>query len=255
MIRIAVLGLLLCACGRVGFTTRMQDGGVADPGDARAGDARAIDATVEPIHFIQTHASLTANFPVLSTTFDADITAGSTIIVGVDFDHSAAEPDVSVTDNAGRVYQALIGPAATGSNSQSQYLFSAYAAAAGAGPTTITATLTQSSNQFFELKAFEYGGIAMAAPVDVTSASSDLGAAGTEVDAAPIVTTGTNEVILALEVCDCSADGGPGMTVRSTFNLDVFEELLAPDPGSYVMKAVLQGAGHWRFVMAAFRGQ
>jgi hypothetical protein len=246
VLRRFLLCLALCGgCGRIGFDARAVD--------ARAVDARAVDATAEPIRFIQTHADLGSNANVLSTTFDAEVTAGSSIIVGVDFDHTAAEPVVSVTDNAGRTYQALIGPVPTNSNTQSQYLFSAYAAAAG--PTTITANLTRNANLFFELKAFEYGGLAMAAPVDVTSSSSGTKASAGEVDATPIVTTGTNEVILALEVCGCVASGGPGMTVRSTFNQDVFQELLAPVPGSYVMKTVLETSGQWRFVMAAFHGQ
>ena len=255
MRRRLVLCLSLClglcwGCGRIGFATPDGDGG-AD--SASATDARAGDATAEPIRFIQTHADIAVNANVLSTTFSADVTAGSTIIVGIDFDHTGTEPVVSITDNAGRTYQALIGPVPTNSNTQSQYLFSAHAAAAG--PTTITANLTQNSNQVFEFKAFEYGGIAMASPVDVTSSSTGMKASAGEVDATPIVTTGTNEVVLALEVCDCVATGGPGMTVRSTFNKDVFQELLAPVPGSYVMKAVLETGGQWRFVMAAFHGQ
>ncbi len=251
MVRPVVLGLVvLGACGRVNFATRSGDGGLL--GDA---DARSLDASPEPIRFVQTHSDVIASASTLTTTFATDITAGSTIIVGVDFDHavSSTEPTVTLTDNAGRIYQPLVGPAPSNSNSQSQYLFAAYAPTGG--PSTVTAILSQPTVQFFELKAFEYAGIAMTSPVDVTSFTIGMNPAAGEVDAMPIVTTGTNEVVLALEVCDCSADGGPGMTVRSTFNTDVFEELLAPAPGSYVMKAVIQGAGRWRFVIAAFRGQ
>ena len=191
-----VLGWMLCACGRVDFATLGDGGGDHGP----TTDARVLDGPAIPIRFIQTQSAATTNTNVLTTAFATDVTAGSTIIVGLDFDHGGAEPGVAITDSAGRVYQAIVGPAPTGGNTQSQYLFSAYASTPG--PTTITANLTQSSNLVFELRALEYAGIALASPVDVTSASNGMAAGAGEVDATPIVTTGTNEVILAMEVCD-----------------------------------------------------
>lgn len=235
----------LTGCGRIGFDPEGRDA-------APAIDATLADASRVPIAFVQTAANSAGGATTVSATFVSPVGPGHTLVVGLDFDHGGQVPSLTLDDDLQDTYTVLDARDAFSSFMQ----FIAIAPVAGSGIATVTATLDLPAANFIELRVLDYTGLAETNLGDgATGTEGTAATAPTDVTAPAVVTTAPNELLLGLTVCDCGSTSGPGMTQRSNFDADTFEELLAPTPGSHTLVTTLQQPGRWRFSVVALRGQ
>jgi hypothetical protein len=69
-----------------------------------------------------------------------------------------------------------------------------------------------------------------------------------------IMTESDNELLFVLGVCDGTGTSGTGFTLRSNFDGDVTEDMIAATAGSYVGMATESGDPGWTMSIAAFHG-
>ena len=231
--RHAVIGcaslLLGAGCGRLHF----DDLARADA----APDTLVADGTMPEATFVQIAGDgNVVPITTLLVPYGADITAGDLLIVC--FNVQAVTTPIAVTDTLGDTFTQT--PTTT-----NQYL--EYAIANADGPDSITVTLDMPSSGY-EMWIVEYAGRTV-----LDDSSSVTGVASASLSTTTLTTTGTNDLVIGGFVGGGTLGMGPGFTLRSNMFNDVFEDFVAPTPGTYDVTADVPAGNGWFVSAAAFR--
>jgi hypothetical protein len=249
-----VMAVALTACGRVDFDAS-GSAGSAGSADAMPADVRAttpLDAffpPVEPITLVQSNGA--TNFATsITAPFDEDVLAGDTIVVAVDI--MPAEPIASVTDELGNSF-AVAQPLTSGADAQLAVYYGHIDTGGRDAVTMIFGGTTTS-----ELRIHEFTGIATTNPYDtggLTAGTAPM--TPVEISGTPVTTSEADEMVFGFELAS-TADTGPGFDLALSFDDDITEFAIAPNPGNYAITAQLTGVTTnqgWELMAAVFRAQ
>jgi hypothetical protein len=193
------------------------------------------------IAFVQGTAARGAGVNSESVAFPAANTAGSLIVVGVNW--TDTQNFGSLSDTAGNSYIEV----GTELRVPGQFrLRLYYAKNIAGGPNTVMATFG-GTVAAAEVYIHEYSGADLVAPLDVQSGLTGTSATATSGTA---TTTSANDLVFGYCVTG-TATGGPGFTVRSNFRGNLTEDKIAPTIGPVNATATADSA--WALQMAAFR--
>ncbi len=229
--RCALWLAMLAGCGRLGFAREAPDA---------APDAPRV------ISFVQaTTNEVMDGSAEVSAPFTGDVVAGDLIVIALDYSFPSTVTS-TVADTLGTAYAVAVA-----SDAQDGYAQIMFAGIASGGPDTITAMLSGPSQNFIELRVFEYRGITT---LDVGSIRTEVPTADGPIAGTPIVTTGSDELVIGFAVGHPGIiTAGQGFTLRSLFDGDVVEDQPAPTPGSYQVTAGFSSGDLWTISTAAFR--
>ena len=245
MISRGILVLVALAGCRIGFDARTQPDAGADA------STDAADARVPlPPRFVQTDSTMNPGAATIGLALSADVTAGNLLLHMIDYVPGTTIQLASITDDKSNTYQ-VIGPF-DGNGNIRHYL--AWSIAATAGPTTVTATLTGAPSTFFDLRLHEYENVDPIAPIQATASATGTTTAVDGAQSAPVTTVAPNQLIFGAITFFGVGTGGTGFTIRSTFDGDVTEDMVAPTPGVYRAIGTSSGSS-WTATVAAIRGR
>lgn len=233
MLRLVALLAVAAGC-RIGFDER------------RAPDA----AEVTPPRFVQTDSTMNPGSTTIALALPAAVSAGNLILCAIDYLPGSSGTLSAITDDQGNAY-AVAGPF-DGSGQQRHYL--AWTIAETAGPTTVTATLTAPPATYFDLRLHEYANVDPLAPVHGAASATGTSTAPDGAASAPVTTTSPNELVFGFLTYFGPGTGGTGFTIRSTFDGDVTEDLVAVTPGEYRATGTATNPD-WTATVAAIRGR
>lgn len=155
---------------------------------------------------------------------------------------------MTVSDDQANTYVAATTLAASANFSMRIY----YAVNIRAGATTVTARITGNVSSP-KLRIFEYSGVALVAPVDVTATQTGV---GSDTTAGPITTSHARDLLFAANVVAAVTTGaGPTFTERQLDNGDLVEERVVNATGNYTATAPMTAADEWIMQLVAFKGQ
>ncbi len=201
----------------------------------------------------QSHVQTVTQFKNSSTTtvtqaFGATSTHGNLIVVHLSYDKQSISVN-TVTDNNLNTYTRINGPTNwNGTNYRSElwYAFNIH----GGATISITATLTGSSNNFFQIYMSEYSGIATTNPLDQHSVATGTTAA---VSSGAKTTGFAGELIYGVSIgASGNLSVGAGFSARSTANQNIVEDKIGTTISSYDAKFNSAG-GQWVAEMATFK--
>jgi hypothetical protein len=235
----------LTACALV---VGIEDHHLAPVDNARAdgGGARPDGATApSSIAWVQSTAARSK-----TVAFDQPVTAGNTIVVGIDVLPQSATP-LSVTDSLHNRYSMLAGPHPVGGSIQ---LYVAAAFNVAGGPTTVI--VTHSGTEYVDLYMHEYAGLA---PVD---AVDTIPASGTATNASPmarasVTVSAPNELLFAfVGAAFAGVDAGSSLSVRVSFMGNLTGDRVIEQPGTYEVTAGVTPSSYpWGILLSAFKGK
>jgi hypothetical protein len=244
-----LLSILLCACGRVGFST--ADAGVDASAEAGADASDASDAAMidvpagPPPAFVQQAIEPTGGGQqIKSASFAQDVTMGNLLIAHLDT-YTTGSPGIAlVTDTQGNTFTVL--PPMAGATYKQ---FVAWTYANATGPDTITVTMDAAPNAYLEMRIKEYTGVDTTAPIDALVHCEGT-AVGTDAEACTATTTSPSMLLLGIAL-DGNVAAGTGFTAQDNAFSDVAEELAAPTPGAYTLTATPEN--QWDFLVIPIR--
>jgi hypothetical protein len=235
-----LLLVVVAGCGRISFDAQVHDGA----SDQQDGAGAPIDGAASPPSFVQNAASANLS-PVVTTALASPVTAGNLIVVS--FNLFPANTAMSVVDTLGSTFS-ILGPF----DSPATRLYIAYAIAPATGADSITVTMSPPAGTSVTVNVCEYTNVSQVSPYD-TSASVGGNTLGVDGARSPdILTASPNEILIGV-IIDGSVSAGTGMTMRSNFNGDVIEDVVAPVPGTYRITATPDS--QWSATIVAFRGR
>jgi hypothetical protein len=177
--------------------------------------------------------------------------AGDLNVVVVGWNDTTSQV-ASVTDSKGNVYSRAIGPTQrSGQVSQSIY-YAANIAPAAAGGNSVTVTFSAPA-AYVDLRVMEYAGVVRSNPLDVAVAAS--GASISPSSGSLTTTTAGDLLVAANTVTTGNVAAGPGYTLRTitTPDMDLVEDRIATNTGSYSASASLDVSGGWVMQLVAFK--
>jgi hypothetical protein len=178
----------------------------------------------------------------LAISFASATTAGNLIVIGFDYDTSAAFQ--SVTDSQGNIFTQA-GSELTSPGGARSRLY--YAKSIKGGADTITIRLTARSS-FIEAYLAEYSG---ADPVSSIDAQAGAAGSSSAVSSGNVVTTAAGDKIVGYCVGDNACNAGAGFTARNTLNHNLLEDMTATTPGTYA--ATGSANSGWTMQMVAIK--
>jgi hypothetical protein len=183
-----------------------------------------------------------ASAATLAISFASATAAGHLIVIGFDYDTSAALQ--SVTDSQGNTFTQAGSELTSPGGARSRFY---YARNIKGGADTITIQLTARSS-FIEAYMAEYAGADPVNPID-----AQAGAAGSSsaVSSGSAVTTATGDRIVGYCVGDNACNAGSGFTARSTLNHNLLEDRTVTTPGPYA--ATGNANSGWTMQMVAIK--
>jgi len=201
-----------------------------------------------PIVFVQEAAFTNmGNHNTVATAFLTPEIAGDFNVAVVSWSDGSSGV-MMVSDDQGNMYTAATTLLATASFSMRIY----YATNVRAGATTVTAR-TMGNVPSPKLRVFEYSGVALMSPVDVTAAQMGVGADST---AGPITTMHARDLLFAANVVATVTTGaGPTFTERQLDGGDLVEERVVNAVGNFTATAPMTADGDWIMQLVAFKGQ
>ncbi len=212
------------------------------PSPVDAGDADAPFEAGPPPYYVEGNAATTADAGTAAVTLMSTVVAGNTLLVAVDYNMGTT---IMVTDSRGDAFTQLLGwdSADTGLS----YWLGACVGAKG-GVTTVNVQLGAPTDQI-DIWAHEYGNVG-SFEMGTAANGTDLSTNGMKTP--PITTTVPNELIFGWAVTG-SASPGTGFTLRSNFDTDVTEDMLAPTPGAYRATATMTSGASWSMMGVALK--
>jgi hypothetical protein len=226
MRRGVLVGLLACACGRVGFD---------ETGDGTSGSGACASVT-----FVQSKCVGTTG-QATQVTLSGVVTAGHLLVLAINADGAGFTP--ALTDTFGT--QFLPVDPLTSNAALSEQLW--YGVAAGTGSDTIQLDLGAMSGAF-GLYAHELDG-----PVALDQFSVTIGTSA-EPTAPAIETSATGELLFAHAVHEGIVNGvESGFTELESCTGDMTAYRVAPTPGTYAAEFEASSNSMWLAALASFR--
>ncbi len=214
-------------------------------------ERRAPDAgVVSPPRFVQTESTMNPGSATIALALPSGVAAGNLVLCAIDYLPASAGTLVSVTDDKGNTYTPA-GPF-DGNGEARHYL--AWTIAQTSGPTTVTATLSAAPGTFLDLRLHEYENVDPVAPVHGAASATGTSTATDGALSAPVTTTTPNELVFGFLTFFGFGSGGTGFTIRSTFDGDVTEDMVATSPGEYRAKGTATNPD-WTATVTAIRGR
>lgn len=226
--------------------------GGSDGGDLESG---AGDASAGPIAFVQVAVGTLSGTTTSSqhATFAQAQQGGDLIVLAVGWGNATTAGIRTISDTAGNTYRAAIGPENDGQNSAEAIYYASGIHPAGAGANTVTVELTTSAFEI-DVRALEYSGLDVAAPLDATAWSS---AVSTSASSGPATTTFARELLVGAGMTgDNFVSASPGFAVRTiTPNGNIAEDQIVTRAGSYAAGGSPSSNGsavEWIMLLATF---
>jgi hypothetical protein len=215
----------------------------APGGGTSAGASFTIAAPTPTIRLAQVTAKQAgSSASSLAISLPSTTTAGNLIVIGFDYDTSAAFQ--SITDSQGNTFTQAGSELTSPGGARSRFY---YAKSIQGGADTITIKLAARSS-FIEAYLAEYAGADPANPID-----AQAGAAGSSsaVSSGGVVTTAPGDKIVGYCVGDNACNLGAGFNARNTLNHNLLEDMTAGGPGSYA--ATGNANSGWTMQMVAIK--
>jgi hypothetical protein len=229
--------LVLCACGRIAFDPRDErgDGGI----DGLVVDGPEIDAPSSSFMYLHGETATAPSGTQLGVTLPQQ-TLGALRVVVIGIAAPLVSP-VSLTDDAGNLYERAIGP--TSSGGLSQWIYTSRITNVTV-PNTVLATFDGTTTQPGLLVA-DYAGVSTTMTVHTTSG---LSGSGTLSASGPLTITIAPALIVGANTNAQGGTAGPGagytQRLFSTFE-DILEDRVVGSPGTYVADAPLTTDHGW----------
>jgi len=215
-----------------------NDASVADADASVGSDADASGIEVGPPAFVQGSAAEIQDASMGIVTFNAAVTTGDTLIVGVDY------PNVS---GSLKVTDAMNNTFATAYAVQTNILFVALDVKGGIDPVTID--LVGGPVTHFEVYIHEYANISAFDSANGMTGAADAMSSGN------ITVSQPSELLFGYVTIDYgSGVAGAGFTPRSAFNGNVTEDRLVTTAGAFPVTATKLNGTTWIMLGASFKG-
>jgi glucose/arabinose dehydrogenase/uncharacterized protein YjdB len=195
------------------------------------------------VTFVQANANSVFGGAVLSVPLSSNTAAGNLLVVGVDWELANF---VSLADGQGNAFIRIGTDVVTPAGTKTRLY---YARNIRGGAETVTVTMS-GNDPVLQLYVAEYAGADITNPLDVSAQAS--GPSGS-VSSGPLVTTTTNDQLVAFCVSNGTCSTGSGYTARSTHSGNLLEDRTAATTGSYTATAT--SSSGWAMVLAALRPQ
>jgi hypothetical protein len=228
--------LVLCACGRIAFDPRdeLGDSGIDGPVDGPE-----IDAPSSSFMYLHGETATIPSGTQLGVMLPQQSLGGlRVVVVGIAAPLTSL---VSLTDDAGNLYERAIGP--TSSGALSQWIYTSRISNV-TFPNTVLATFDGTTTQPGILVA-DYAGVSATMTVHT---SSGLAGSGMRSESGPLTITIAPALIVGANTNAQGGTAGPGagFTQRlfSTFE-DILEDRVVETPGTYVADAPLTTDHGW----------
>jgi hypothetical protein len=241
----ACLAVSGTACGRVGFGNRSNDAAGSRDSSGSSADGPS-SLTPQPFGFVQANASLTNATAIAAVAYSGPVVAPDLLIVAFQCTSTTPMTAIQVTDSLSNTYQ-IVGPF---DGFVREYI--AYAITNSGGSDLVTAQMSGTCDANMEIYVHEYGGTWAANPLDTDAGGTGTSTAMDGAATSPIATAQPNELLFGYASFQATGASGTGYTLRSGFDNNVTEDMVAASAGSYQGLATMTNGGGWTIAVAAF---